>query len=107
MAYTFDELKHKKVAELREIAAELGDEAVQGAKQMNKDHLLEALCKALHIEMHIHHEVVGVDKAAIKSRIREAKKQRDEAIKSKKKDEMVLARNRIRKLKKELRKAMV
>jgi hypothetical protein len=107
MAYTFDELKHKKVAELREIAAELGDDAVQGAKQMNKDHLLEALCKAMDIEMHVHHEVVGVDKSTIKSQIRAAKKKRDEAIKSKNKEAITLARNRIRKLKKELRKAMI
>ena len=107
MAHTFDELKHKKVAELREIAAELGEEVIQGAKQLNKEHLLEALCKALNIEMHVHHEVVGVDKAAIKSQIRASKKKRDEAIESKNPEEIIKARKKIRKLKKQLRRAMI
>ena len=107
MAHTYDELKHKKVTELREIAEVLGEDVIQGAKQLNKEHLLEALCKALKIEMHVHHEVVGVDKASIKSQIRASKKKRDDAIKSKNNDEIVKARNKIRRLKKELRKAMV
>ena len=106
MAHTYDELKHKKVTELREIAAELGD-AIQGAKQMNKEHLLEAICKELKIEMHVHHEVVGVDKAGIKAQIRQSKKQRDEAIQSKNPEDLIRARNKIKKLKKQLRKAMV
>jgi hypothetical protein len=107
MTHTYDELKHKKVAELREIAEELGDDVIQGAKQLNKEHLLEALCKALNIEMHVHHEVVGVDKAAIKAQIRESKKKRDEAIESKNPEEIVKARNKIRRLKKQLRRAMI
>ena len=107
MAHTYDELKHKKVTELREIAVELGDDVIQGAQQLNKDHLLEALCKALNIEMHVHHEVVGIDKASLKTQIRESKKKRDEAISSKNKEELVKARNKIRKLKKILRKATV
>jgi len=107
MAHTYDELKHKKVAELREIAAELGDDVIQGAKQLNKDHLLEELCKALKIEMHVHHEVVGIDKSTLKAQIKESKKKRDEAIQSKNREEIVKARNKIRRLKKELRKAMV
>ena len=107
MAHTYDELKHKKVTELREIAVELGDDVIQGAQQLNKDHLLEDLCKALNIEMHVHHEVVGIDKASLKTQIRESKKKRDEAISSKNKEELVKARNKIRKLKKILRKATV
>ncbi|RLD14933.1 hypothetical protein DRI50_04695, partial [candidate division KSB1 bacterium] len=43
MEYTYKELKHKTVAELREIAAGLGD-ALKGYTQMNKEHLLEAIC---------------------------------------------------------------
>jgi len=107
MAHTYDELKHKKVTELREIAEGLGEDVIQGAKQLNKDHLLEALCKELKIEMHVHHEVVGIDKASIKSQIKKSKKKRDEAIQSKNHEEIVKARNKIRRLKKELRKAMV
>lgn len=80
MAYTFEELKKKKVAELREIAKDMEHEAVQGYTQLNKEHLLAAVCKALDIDMHEHHEVVGLDKAAIKAKIRELKKKRDEAL---------------------------
>src|SRR5439155_602050 len=47
MAYTFPELKSKPLAELREIAAGIEHEAVKGYTQLNKDHLLAALCKAL------------------------------------------------------------
>src|SRR5687768_18393507 len=75
MAYTFEELKHKTVAELRDIAKGIEHDAVQGYTQMNKDHLLTALSKALGIQ-HEHHDVVGVDKAGIKAKIRELKTQR-------------------------------
>ena len=107
MDYTFDDLKHKKVADLREIAKEMDHEEVQGYTQLNKEHLLEAICKALNIEMHVHHEVVGVDKSVIKSQIKELKKERDEAISEKKPDEIKRIRRKIRRLKKTLRKATV
>jgi len=76
VAYTYDELKQKTVAELREIAKD----AVKGASQMNKDHLLPALCKALGIETHAHHEVHGIDKTGIKSQMRVLKSERDHAL---------------------------
>ena len=63
--HTFEELKKKNAAELKEIAKGIEHEAVQGFTQLNKDHLLEAICKALNIEMHVHHDVKGVDKAVI------------------------------------------
>ena len=40
MAHTYEELKHKTVVELREIAKGLEHEAVKGYTQMNKDHVL-------------------------------------------------------------------
>ena len=80
MAYTHSELKHKTLAELRDIAKDIEHEAIQGYTQLNKEHLIVALCKALNIEFHEHHEVVGVDKAAIKSRIKALKTKRDAAI---------------------------
>ena len=80
MAYHFDELKHKTVAEMREIAAGLDHEAVKGYTQLNKEHLLAAICTALNIDMHIHHEVKGINKSELKTRINELKKQRDEAL---------------------------
>ncbi|MFC1568763.1 Rho termination factor N-terminal domain-containing protein [bacterium] len=107
MSYTFKELKHMKVAELREIAAGMDSEEVEGYTQLNKDHLLEAICKALHIEMHEHHEVVGVDKASIKAKIRTLKKDRDQALETKDKEKLLKVRKDIKILKNELRRATV
>ena len=70
----------KTDAELRDIALGLQHEAVQGFSQMNKDHLLPALCKALGVDTREHHSVVGIDKAGIKAKIRELKRQRDAAL---------------------------
>jgi len=105
--YTYDELKHMNVKDLRDIAAGLDDEAMQGYTQMNKDHLLESLCHALNIDMFVHHEVVGVDKAKIKREIRRLKKKRDRLIREKDKKELKKVRRRIHDLKRKLRKAMV
>ena len=82
MAHTYEELSRMTVAQLRDIAKDIDHEAVQGATQMNKEHLLPALCKALGIETHAHHHVEGLDKPAIKAKIRQLKSQRDEAIKA-------------------------
>lgn len=73
MAHTYDELKHKTVAELREIAKGLPHEAVQGYTQMNKEHLLPAICKALGLDAHEHHAAVAAGKSNIKARMREIK----------------------------------
>jgi DNA-binding IclR family transcriptional regulator len=80
MAHTYEELKAKTIAELRDIAKDVADDAVQGFSQMNKEHLLPALCKALGIEMHEHHAAVGIDKPALKARIRVLKVERAQAL---------------------------
>ena len=80
MAYTFHELKDKHIGALREIARDIQHEAVQGYTQLNKEHLLVAICKALNIATHEHHDVVGIDKAALKAKIRVLKTDRDVAI---------------------------
>jgi hypothetical protein len=80
MAYTYHELKGKTVADLREIAKGIEHEAVKGYTQLNKDHLLEALCQALHIPTHEHHAVGGFDKGVHKAKLRELKKKRDAAL---------------------------
>ena len=80
MAYTIEELKHKPLADLREIAKGIEHEAVQGYTQMNKEHLLPAVCKALGVEMHAHHQVVGLDKAGVKARLRALRDDRAKAI---------------------------
>jgi hypothetical protein len=73
MPHTYEELKKRTVAELRAIAQDLQHEAVQGYTQMNKDHLLPALCKALGIDAHEHHAAIAAEKASIKARMRELK----------------------------------
>lgn len=77
--YTHEQLKHMTVAQLREIAKGNEHEALKGYTQLNKDHLIEALCKALNIT-HAHHDVVGIDKTALKTKLKELKKQRDAAL---------------------------
>ena len=106
MAYTFEELKHKTVVELREIAKGIEHDAVQGYTQMNKEHLLVAISNAIGIK-HEHHEVVGVDKASIKARIRELKKKRDEALSAHNHDELKVVRRTIHRLKRQIHKATV
>ena len=107
MAYTFQELKKKKVGELREIAKEMEHEAVKGYTQMNKDHLLHAICTALGLEEHVHHEVKGMDKSKIKAEIRVLKKDREKALEAKDHKQLKDVRTQIKKLKKTLRKAIV
>jgi DNA-binding IclR family transcriptional regulator len=80
MTYTYEELRAKTVGELREIAKDLPNEEVQGYSQMNKEHLLPSLCHALGVDTHEHHTVSGIDKSAIKARIRTLKHDRDVAL---------------------------
>lgn len=107
MTHTFEELKHKTVAELREIAKGIEHDAVQGATQMNKDHLLKALCTALGIDAHVHHHAEGIDKAALKAKIRELQKRRDEILTSKDTKELGGVLRQIHNFKKRIRRAMV
>ena len=44
---TYEQLRHKTLAELRDIAKGIEHEAVQGYTQMNKEHLIVALAKLL------------------------------------------------------------
>ena len=80
MTMTYEELKAKTIAELREIARNIVHPAVQGYSQMNKEHLLPAMCEALGIDSREHHQVVGIDKAGIKKKIRDLKHLRDQAM---------------------------
>ena len=107
MAYTHHELKHKTLAELRDIAKDIQHDAVQGYSQLNKEHLVVAICKALNIEMHEHHDVVGIDKAAIKSRIKALKARRTEALNAHDRAALKKARRSIHRLKRQIHKATV
>lgn len=106
MAYTFEELKHKTLAELREIAKGTDHEVVQGYTQMNKEHLVVALSRALGIQ-HEHHEVVGIDKTSIKARIRELKTQREAALAAHDHAQLKVVRRTIHRLKRRIHKATV
>lgn len=107
MAYTHNELKHKTLAELRDIAKDIEHEALQGYTQLNKEHLVVAMCKALNIDIHEHHDVVGIDKAAIKSRIKALKTKRNEAITAHDHAALKKTRRSIHRLKRQIHKATV
>ncbi len=107
MTYTWDELHGMTVAQLREIAAGIEHDAVHGYSTMHKEHLLPAVCEALGVEAHAHHEVVGLDKKAVKSRIRELKAERDAALEAKDARAVKRTRRRIRRLKRKIRRATV
>ena len=106
MAFTIEELKHKNITELREIAKGIEHEAVQGYTQLNKEHLIGALATALGIK-HTHHDVVGVDKSAIKARIRDLKVKREAALAAHNHAELKSVRRNIHRLKRQIHKATV
>lgn len=104
MAYTYHELKTKTIQELRDIAKTVENhDAVQGFSQMNKDHLLPALCKALGIDTHEHHQVVGIDKPAIKAKMRELKRQRDDALEAHDHAQLKIVRRQLHRLNRQIR----
>jgi hypothetical protein len=107
MAFTYEELKQKKVNELREIAAGMDHEAVKGYTQLNKERLLEAICKALNIDMHAHHKVVGLNKSDVKAQIREYKQKRDDAVASGDRTQLKHYLRQIHMLKRKIHKATV
>lgn len=104
MAHTYEELKKKKVSELREIAESIEHEELQGYTQLNKDHLLKALCKALGIDMFEHHVARSANKAEIKAKIKDLKTKRDEAMAAHNYGESKRVRRKIHHLKRSLRK---
>ena len=106
MAYTIEQLKHMTLADLREIAKGGDNEVVQGYTQMNKEHLVVALSKALGIQ-HEHHDVVGIDKASIKARIRQLKTQREAALEAHDHAQLKVVRRSIHRLKRRIHKATV
>ena len=107
MSHTYEELKHKTVAELRDIAKDIEHEAVQGYSQLNKDHLLVALCKALNIDTHVHHHAVGIEKTAIKAQIHALQAKRDEILASKERAGLKPVLRQIHSLKRTIRRATV
>ncbi|MGA2507783.1 MAG: hypothetical protein ABSF80_09940 [Chitinispirillaceae bacterium] len=107
MAYSYQELKKKTVAQLREIAKGVENEAVKGYSQLNKEHLLVGLCKALGIDHRVHHVAHGIDKSKVKGQIKQLKKDRDEILAKPEKDykKLHIIRHKIHRFKRILRKA--
>ena len=106
MAYTYEELSKKTVAELRAIAAGVEHEAVKGHTQMHKEQVLLALCTALGIDARAHHQVVGLDKSKVKAQIRALKQKRTAALQAHRGDELKRVRRNIKRLKHRMRRAM-
>lgn len=105
MDYTFKELKEKTVAQLKEIAKGIEHEAVKGYTQLNKEHLLSAICTALGIDMHVHHEIKGLDKSKVKRKIRKLKSERDQVLPTRDKKKLKSIRRQVKRLKNKMRRA--
>jgi hypothetical protein len=82
MTHTYEALKKKTITELREIAKGIEHEAVLGYTQLNKEHLLPALCKALGIDSHAHHAAAMAEKAAVKAKMRDINQEKAKALES-------------------------
>jgi hypothetical protein len=103
---SYEQLRHKTLAELRDLAKGIDHDAVQGYTQMNKEHLVVGLANALGIQ-HEHHTAVGIDKASIKARIREMKTQRAAALEAHDHAQLKVVRRTIHRLKRQIHKATV
>jgi DNA-binding IclR family transcriptional regulator len=108
MAHSYEDLKKKTIDELRDIAKGIEHEAVKGYTQMNKEHLLPAVCKALGIDTHGHHHVVvGIDKSAVKAKLRQLKAERAKALEAHDHRQLKQIRRHIHRLNRRIRAASV
>lgn len=107
MEYTFEQLHKMRVTELRKIAEGIDHAELQGFSTMHKEDLIPALCHALGIEDHVHHEVTGLDKSKIKKQIKKLKKDRNVALEAKDRKKLKAIRREIHHLKVKLRRATV
>jgi hypothetical protein len=88
MTYTYEQLKAMTIVDLREIARGL-QPALQGYTQMNKEHLLPAICTALGVDTRHHHRHAhghhhgaheAFDRPTTKATLRRLKAERDRAL---------------------------
>jgi hypothetical protein len=101
-------LDYKQVAKMT--AAQLRDQLAQypeisGVSAMKKEKLVELLCGKLGIDRHAH-GAVGIDKTAIKQRIRALKKERDAAMAAKDAAKLVTVHHALHKQRHLLRRAV-
>jgi hypothetical protein len=107
MAHTYEELHKMTVAQMREIAKGLDHEAVRGYTTMHKHELLPALCTALGVEAHEHHEAVGINKTTLKAQMRELKVKRDGALETRDLAVLKDIRHKMKRLRRKIRRATV
>jgi len=105
--HTYEELKHKTVAQLREIAVGIEHDAVKGYTQLNKEHLVIAICKALNIDTFTHHHAEGINTSELKSKIKDLREQRDVALAAHDHNQLKQVRREIHSLKVKLHRAAV
>jgi len=105
--HTFESFQAMTVALLRDVAQGIEHDALHGYSTMHKEDLIQALCTALGIEAHVHHEVVGIDKAAVKAKIKQLKQERDRAVEAGDGKQLKLVRRRIKRLKRKIHKATI
>ncbi|MBN1399033.1 MAG: hypothetical protein JXA06_13450 [Bacteroidetes bacterium] len=107
MPYTYEQLSKLNVTELRKIADGIEHEALHGHSTMHKEKLLPALCKALNIEGHAHHTVIGINKSGMKAEIKKWKRERAAAVAGKDYVKLAEIRQHIHNLKGKLRRSIV
>jgi hypothetical protein len=106
MAHTYEELSKMTVVELRKIADGIDHEATKGHLVMHKEQLLPALCKALGIEAHAHHQVVGINKSSVKAEIKKLKLERTATLAKHDYKQLRQIRRQIHDLKRTIRKSL-
>ena len=99
----YHELEKTTVPKLREMAKEYDD--LEGVTAMSKEKLVNTLADKMGIEKP-HKVVVGIDKGAIKTQIRELKKVRQQALDDKDKAKLHDARKQLHRLRHQLHKAI-
>ena len=105
--YTYHDLKSLTVARLRELCSTMDHEAIKGYTQLHKNEIIRGLCEALGIDEHEHHDVVGINKVAVKAKIAEWKQVRIQALEANDHDQLKRSRTKIRRLKRKIRRATV
>ena len=105
MAHTYEELLQMTVAQLREVAEAQGSDDLKGFKSLHKAPLLQLLCKVLGVAGHEHHDVTGIDKAAIKAQMRELRGARTAAIEAHDHAELKIVRRKLHHLNRQIRRA--
>jgi hypothetical protein len=105
--YTHEQLRHMTVAQLREIAGGIDHDAVKGYTQLRKEEIIHGICVALEIDEIEHHDVVGLNKGAVKAKIRALKAERASALEGGDTAALKMARKKIRRLKRKIRRATV